>query len=102
MLGLGLGVVQVLWYSTVRLIKMGNSKVKVGYTSFALLWSCVLFCCHQKQIKAIWIQNMCKESLGNFMFLYVLMAKVYFLREWKQGFGCDPLTSEGDTWHMDQ
>lgn len=70
MLGLGLGVVQVLWYSTVRLIKMGNSKVKVGYTSFALLWSCVLFCCHQKQIKAIWIQNMCKESLGNFMFLY--------------------------------
>lgn len=31
----------------------------------------------------------------------VLVAKVCFLREWKQTFGCDPLTSESDTLHMD-
>lgn len=62
MLGLGLCLVQVLWYSTVKLVKMGNGEVKVGCTSFALLWSRVLFYWHQKQIKAIWIQNMCKES----------------------------------------
>lgn len=35
-------------------------------------------------------------------FFIVPMAKVCFLREWKQRFGCDPLTSESDTWHMDQ
>lgn len=62
MLGLGLRLVQVLWYSSVKLVKMGNGEVKVGCTSFALLWSRVLFYWHQKQIKAIWIQNMCKES----------------------------------------
>lgn len=43
---------------------------------------------------------MLTESLSNFIFL-VLVAKACFLRKWKQRFGCDPLTSESDTWHVD-
>lgn len=67
---------------------MGNSKGKVGFTSFTLsgLVICTSLYCYQKQIKAIWIL---KRVQGTFekvsRFFINLRAKVGLLREIDSG-----------------